>query len=58
MLVMQWVILTSGKVSKVTVVTEELKGSYIAQCLGALIKSMVFPRHEQPSAPVEFPFKF
>jgi predicted Zn finger-like uncharacterized protein len=57
-LVMKWVILTSGKVSNVNVVTEEFKGSYMAQCVGALIKSMVFPRHKQPHEPVEFPFKF
>ncbi len=29
------------------------EGDYVFE-----IKSMVFPRHEQPSAPVEFPFKF
>ena len=57
-LVMKWTIQTSGKVSNVGVVTEEFKGTYMAGCVGGVIKSMSFPRHKKAGEPVQFPFKF
>ncbi|MCA2979592.1 MAG: adventurous gliding motility protein GltJ [Myxococcaceae bacterium] len=57
-IVMRWTIDTSGAVKSVGVVTEEFKGSYMAQCMSALIKAMKFPRHKKQGEPVEFPFKF
>ncbi|MCU0696178.1 MAG: adventurous gliding motility protein GltJ [Myxococcaceae bacterium] len=57
-IVMRWTIDPSGSVKGVSVVTEELKGSYMAQCMTTLIKSMKFPRHKKQGEPTEFPFKF
>lgn len=57
-LLMKWTILTSGKVSNVSVQTEELKGSYMAGCVGPLIKGLTFPRHKTQGEPITFPFKF
>jgi hypothetical protein len=57
-IVMKWTVDPSGSVKNVGVVTEELKGSYMAQCMGTLIKSMKFPRHKKQGEPVQFPFKF
>ncbi len=57
-LVMRWTILTSGKVGAVNVETEEFKGTYMASCVGGLIKSWTFPRHKVQGEPVKFPFKF
>ncbi|MBE2249177.1 MAG: adventurous gliding motility protein GltJ [Myxococcus sp.] len=57
-LVMKWSIQTSGKVSNVGVVTEEFKGTYMAGCVGGVIKAMTFPRHKKAGEPVQFPFKF
>jgi hypothetical protein len=55
---MKWSIQTSGKVSNVGVVTEEFKGTYMAGCVGGVIKAMTFPRHKKAGEPVQFPFKF
>jgi hypothetical protein len=57
-LVMRWQILTSGKVSQVTVVSEEFRSTSMASCVGKLIKGLTFPRHRQQGEPVTFPFKF
>ncbi|MBL8951531.1 MAG: adventurous gliding motility protein GltJ [Myxococcaceae bacterium] len=58
-LVMKWSIQTSGKASKVEVQSEEFKTSYIAGCVGGLIKGWQFPKHKTAMAePVVFPFKF
>jgi hypothetical protein len=57
-IVMKWTVDTSGSVKNVGVVTEELKGSYMAQCMSTLIKGMKFPRHKKQGEPVQFPFKF
>lgn len=57
-LVMKWTIQTSGKVTNVGVVTEEFKGTYMAGCVGGVIKAMGFPRHKKQGEPVQFPFKF
>lgn len=57
-LVMKWSILASGKTSNVSVVSEEFKGTTMASCVGALIKTMQFPRSKNPGDPIVFPFKF
>jgi hypothetical protein len=57
-LVMKWTIQTSGKTSNVGVVSEEFKGTYIATCIGGLVKGWQFPRHKKQGEPVQFPFKF
>ncbi len=58
-LVMHWVIQTSGKTAGVTAVTDQYKSSYMATCLGGLVKSWNFPKHKyQPGEPVDFPFTF
>jgi len=58
-LVMHWVIQTSGKTTQVNAVTDQFKSSYMATCLGGLVKSWNFPKHKyQPGEPVDFPFTF
>ncbi len=57
-LVMRWQIQTSGKTSNVSVVSEEFKSTYMAVCVGGLIKGWSFPRHKTAGDPVNFPFKF
>lgn len=57
-LVMKWTVQTSGKVSNVSVVTDEFKGTYMASCVGGLVKTFVFPRHKNQHEPIQFPFKF
>lgn len=57
-LVMRWTVLTSGKVSNVGLVTEEFKGTYMAQCVAGVIKGMTFPRSKKQSDAFQFPFKF
>lgn len=57
-LVMKWTIQTSGRTSNVSVVSEEFKGTYLAGCIGGLIKTWSFPRHKVQGDPVSFPFKF
>ncbi|MHB8874317.1 MAG: adventurous gliding motility protein GltJ [Myxococcaceae bacterium] len=57
-LVMRWTILPSGKTTAVSCRTDEFKTTYMASCLGGLIKGWSFPRHKQQGEPIEFPFKF
>jgi predicted Zn finger-like uncharacterized protein len=57
-LVMRWVIQPNGHTSNVTPVTDEFKSSYLASCMGGLIKGWQFPKHKQPQDPISFPFKF
>ncbi len=57
-LVVQWSIGINGKVSKVKLVSEELKGTYIASCMTPVVKRLVFPKHTVVGDPVVFPFKF
>jgi len=57
-LVMKWTILPSGKTTQVSVQTEELKSSYLANCLTILVKGMQFPKHKVQGEPIVFPFKF
>ncbi len=57
-LLMQWTILTSGKVTKVQVLSEGFKDSYIAGCMSGVISGWVFPRHLVQGEPIKFPFKF
>ncbi len=55
---MRWIIQTSGRTSNVSVVTPEFKATYMAACVGGLIKQWRFPAHRKQGDPVEFPFKF
>lgn len=57
-ILMKWIILTNGRTAQVSVVSEEFKGTPIAGCLGALIKSMQFPKHTKQGEAITFPFKF
>ncbi len=57
-LVMKWNIQTSGKTSNVSVQSEEFKTTYMAGCVGGLIKSWTFPKHKVAGDPIVFPFKF
>ncbi len=57
-LVMKWSIQTSGKTSNVSVQSEEFKATYMAGCVGALIKTWTFPKHKVAGDPIVFPFKF
>jgi hypothetical protein len=57
-LLMKWSIQTSGKVSNVSVQSEEFKSTYMATCVGGLIKTWVFPKHKVAGDPIVFPFKF
>ncbi len=57
-LMMRWQIQTSGKVTNVAVVSEEFKSTYMASCVGSVIKSWTFPRHKNQGEPTVFPFKF
>jgi len=57
-LVMRWTILTSGKTTNISCQSDEFKTSYMAQCIGGLIKSWQFPRHKAQGEPITFPFTF
>jgi len=57
-LVMKWTILPSGKTSGVSVQSDELRSTYMASCISALIKGMSFPRHRVQGEPIVFPFTF
>ena len=57
-LVMKWIILANGSVSKVSVESEEFKTTYIAACIGGLIKTWRFPKSITVGDPIVFPFKF
>jgi len=57
-LVMRFTVLTSGKPSNVGLVTDEFKGSYMAQCVAGVIKGMTFPRSKKQADAFQFPFKF
>ena len=57
-LVMKWKVQVSGEVSNVWVESEELKGTPLAICVGALIKNWRFPPATSEGDPVVFPFRF
>ncbi|PZR17448.1 MAG: gliding motility protein [Archangium gephyra] len=57
-LLMRWTIQTSGKTSNVGVASDEFKGTFIATCVGGLIKGWTFPKHKKQGEPITFPFKF
>ncbi len=57
-LVMKWNIQTSGKTSNISVQSEEFKATYMAACVGGLIKAWTFPKHKVAGDPILFPFKF
>jgi hypothetical protein len=55
-LTLQWLISLDGRVTKVEVVGDELKGSYVAGCVMKLVKRWTFPKHTVATDPVVFPF--
>ncbi len=57
-IVVKWTILTSGKTTRVEIISDKFKDTYLAGCLRSLIKSWVFPRTKTQGDPVVFPFKF
>lgn len=57
-LVMQWDISPSGRTSHISVVSDEFKSTYMAQCMSGLIKGWQFPKHKTQGDPVKFPFNF
>jgi hypothetical protein len=57
-IVMQWTILPSGRTAEVSCASDELKDSYLAQCVASLIKTWKFPEHKLESEPINVPFTF
>lgn len=57
-LTLKWAIGLDGKVGKVELVGDELKGSHLAGCITKLVKRWQFPKHTVASEPVVFPFRF
>ena len=57
-LVMKWTILPSGRTTGVAVQSEDLKSTYMANCITILIKGMSFPKHKVQGEPIVFPFTF
>ncbi len=57
-LVMRWTVLTNGRTANIGVSTDEFKGTYIASCIGGLVKTWQFPKSKKQGEPVQFPFKF
>ena len=57
-LVMRWTIQTNGRPTRVSPQTAEFKSTYLATCIGGVIKGMKFPVHKEQGAPIDFPFKF
>jgi len=57
-LVMKWTVQTNGRTSNIGVASDEFKGTYIATCIGGLVKTWTFPKHKKQGEPVQFPFKF
>ena len=57
-LLMKWTILVSGRTANVTVASPEFKNTVIAQCVGDLIRTMIFPKHKKQGDPITFPFTF
>lgn len=57
-LVVKWTIGLDGRVTRVTLVSEEHRRFPVAACVMDLIKKWKFPAHTTPGEPVTFPFKF
>jgi hypothetical protein len=57
-LVMRWTIKTNGRTGGVSVVSSELKSTYLASCISGLVRSWKFPTHRVQGDPVDFPFTF
>lgn len=57
-LLMRWAISRAGRTSEVRVASAEFKDTYMATCVGGVIKGMTFPRSRTAPEPVTFPFKF
>ena len=51
-------ILTTGKVTDVSVVTEDLKNSYLGSCVSGAIRTWNFPRHLVQGDAIPFSFSF
>jgi hypothetical protein len=58
LLKMKWSIQTNGATTKVSADSEEFKSTYLAGCIGGLIKGWKFPKSKNPGDPIVFPFKF
>ncbi len=57
-LVMRWSIQTSGKPTAISCQSPEFKSTYMAKCIGDLIKTWNFPKHQKQGDPIVFPFTF
>jgi hypothetical protein len=59
-LVMRWTILPSGRTSNISVVSDEFKTTYFANCVAGAIKGWTFPGHRKHGGQVVdgVPFKF
>ncbi|XXF80471.1 adventurous gliding motility protein GltJ [Myxococcaceae bacterium GXIMD 01537] len=57
-LVMRWTILTSGKTTAISCQSPEFKSTYMAKCIGDLVKTWTFPKHQKQGEPIMFPFTF
>ena len=57
-IVMQWTILPSGRTAEVSCASDELKDTYLAQCVASLIKAWRFPEHKLQGEPINVPFTF
>lgn len=57
-LLMRWTVRTDGTTTDIGVASAHLEGTYIAACMGDVIREMRFPPHRRAHAPIVFPFKF
>lgn len=56
--VVRWTILPSGLVQDVVTETPSLRGTPLARCIESKVRRWTFPRHQEQSGPVRFPFVF
>jgi hypothetical protein len=54
--ILSWEIEPDGRVSKVSLVSEEFAGTYVADCLLGVVATWRFPQHRIRGEPVFFPF--
>jgi len=57
-LLMRWRVKLSGEAYGVEVASPEHADTLVAQCVTGLIQGWRFPKHQQQSEPITFPFKF
>ena len=55
---MKWTISPAARRPRSRWSSEEFKTTYIAGCVGGLIKSWQFPKHKTAGRAGRFPFKF